>query len=126
MELRPFELICFWQLFCIVGYGVCVIYSSYSFQWIYHKLCRHIVDILEMCMWIFDGARINFNRSTAFKTKIFLVAFCPIGYGVCVINLFYSFQWLFLKHCRHIVDILKMCMWVFDEGRIQFDRMTAF
>ena len=49
-ELQPFELSHFRQPFCIVGYGVCVINSSYSFQWIIFKPCTHIVDILKMCM----------------------------------------------------------------------------
>ena len=66
IELRPFELSHFWQLFCMVGYGVCVINYSYSFQRMFFKLCRHIGDILKMCMWVFDGARINFERITAF------------------------------------------------------------
>ena len=29
------------------------------------KLCILVVDILKMCMWVFDGARINFDRITA-------------------------------------------------------------
>ena len=47
-------------LVCTVEYGVCVINSSNKFQWMLLKLCRHILDILKMCMWGFDGARINF------------------------------------------------------------------
>ena len=27
-----------------------------------------VVDILKMCMWVFDGARINIDRITAFST----------------------------------------------------------
>ena len=61
-ELRPFELSCFWQLFLHLGYGVCAINFSYSFQWVFLKLCRHIVNILELCMCVFDGARIDFDR----------------------------------------------------------------
>ena len=62
-KLRLFKL---WQLFCIVGYGVRVIKCSYSFQRMFFKLCRHIGNILKMCMWVFDGARSNFDRIIAF------------------------------------------------------------
>ena len=49
-------------------YRVCVINSSHSFQWIILKPCISVVDILKMCMWVFGGARINFDRITAFRT----------------------------------------------------------
>ena len=49
-------------------YRVCVINSSHSFQWIFLKPCISVVDILKMCMWVFSGARINFDRITAFRT----------------------------------------------------------
>ena len=44
---------------------------------------------------------------------------CPsvrhtLRYNVCVINS-HSFQWIFVKPCIPVVDILKMCMWVFDK-----------
>ena len=77
IEFRPFKLSYFWQLYCIVGYGVCVICSSYSFQWISYKFCRHIVDILEMCRWVLEGARINFDRMTFFLNLDILVAVLP-------------------------------------------------
>ena len=41
-------------------------------------------------------------------------------YRVCVIN-YHSFLWSFLKPCIPVVDILKMCMWVFGGARINFD-----
>ena len=40
-ELRPFKL----SHFCTVGYGICVI---------------------KMCMWVLDGAKINFDRIMSF------------------------------------------------------------
>ena len=43
------------EMFLHIGYGVCVINSSYSFQWIFLKPCILIVDILKMCILIFDG-----------------------------------------------------------------------
>ena len=36
-ELQPFDLSIKAIFFCIVEYGVCVISSSYSFQWIFLK-----------------------------------------------------------------------------------------
>ena len=56
---------------------------------------------------------------------------CPsvrhaLRYRVCVINSSHSFKWIFLKPCIPIVDILKMCMWVFGGIRMKFDRITAF
>ena len=56
---------------------------------------------------------------------------CPsvrltLRYSVCVINSSHSFQWIFLKPCTPLVDILKMYMWVFYEARTNFDRITAY
>ena len=83
-----------------------------------------IVDI--MCMWVFDGAEINFDRIMAFRTLVILGNFCIEGYGVCVINSSYSFQWIFLKPCIILVDIMKVGMWIFDGPSINFKRITAF
>ena len=47
-------------------YRVCVINSSHSCEWIFLKPCIPVVNILKMCMWVFGGARINFDRNTAF------------------------------------------------------------
>ena len=74
------------------------------------KPCIPVADILKMCMWVFDGARINFDRITVFRTYSFSATFCIEGYGVCVINSSYSFQWIILKPCILVVDTLKMCM----------------
>ena len=32
------------------------------------QTCRHIIAILKISMWVFDGARLNFDRITTFKT----------------------------------------------------------
>ena len=73
-ELQPFELshlgnflhcrVVVQATFCIIGYGVCVINSSYSFQWIILKPC-----ILQACQvskidWsvIIRGARPSASR----------------------------------------------------------------
>ena len=45
-------------------------YFIQSFQWIFLKPCIPVADILKMCMWVFDGARINFDRFTACQTVI--------------------------------------------------------
>ena len=85
-DLWPFELSHFKQLFALFGIWVCVINFSYCFQWMFLKFCRHIVDILKMCMWIFDGARNNFDGIITLYTWSFWAAFHTIGYGVCVVN----------------------------------------
>ena len=41
-------------------------------------------------------------------------SFCDVGYKVCVINVSYSFQWMFLKLCRHTENIFKICMYVLN------------
>ena len=56
---------------------------------------------------------------------------CPsvfhgLRYRVCVINFSHSFLWIFLKSCIPVVDILKMCLWIFGGARINFDGITAF
>ena len=74
-----------------------------------------------MCIWVFDGARNNFERLTAF-----LGIFCIVGFGVCVVNSSHNFQWIFFKPCILVVDIMKMCIWGFGGARTNFDRITAF
>ena len=83
------------------------------------KLCRHIVDILKMCMWNLDGASLILTELQPFKLSHFGSFFYTLGYGICVISSCQSFQLMFLKFCRHIVDMLKMCMWGFDGIRIK-------
>ena len=39
-----------------------------QFPWIFLKPKMIVVDIMKTCKWVFDGARINFNRITAFQT----------------------------------------------------------
>ena len=41
-------------------------------------------------------------------------------------NFSYSFQWIILKSCILVVDILKMCIWIFADKRIIFDKITAY
>ena len=40
--------------------------SLTAFKLMFSKHCRHTVDIFEMCMWIFDRARINVDKITVF------------------------------------------------------------
>ena len=49
-------------------YRVCVINSSHSFNGSFLKPCIAVADILKMCMWVFGGATINFDRITTFQT----------------------------------------------------------
>ena len=53
-ELQPFELSHFRQLFCIVGYGVCVINSSYI-------LMNYLETMQTYCGYIKD-VHVNFCR----------------------------------------------------------------
>ena len=80
-----------------------------------HACCGHNEGVLM----------VFFMRLELILTVIF-GSFCAVGYGDCIINSCYSFQCVFLKLCRHIVDILKMCIWAFDGDKINFDRITAF
>ena len=60
-----------------------------------------------MCMWVFNEAKTNFDRITAYRT--FYATFCIVGYGVYVINSSCSFL---MDHfetlhtcCGHIEDV---------------------
>ena len=64
-------------------------------------------------------------RSFKLSHFLFFFFFCIVGYRVCVINS-YNCQWIFFKPCLLVVDIMKKCMWVFDEARISFDGIKAF
>ena len=48
------ELWSFNLAFLIIGYRVCLINSSHSFQWIFLNLFILFVNIMKMCMWSFD------------------------------------------------------------------------
>ena len=100
-------------------YRVCVMSSFHSFQLSFFKLCILIVVIIKMYIWRFNGDKINFDRITTFF-------FYTIGYGVCVINSFYSFQWVFFKLCVLVVVMIKMYMWSFNGDKINFDRIMFF
>ena len=45
---------------------------------------------------------------------------------VCVINSSQSFQAINLKLCTYIKNILKMCMRIFADEKMIFDKITAF
>ena len=59
-----------------------------------------------MCMWVLGGARIILLELQPFEPS----HLGNVWYGVCVINSSYSFQWIILKSCIFVVDILKICM----------------
>ena len=52
------------------------------------KLCILVVDLLEMCMWVFDGVRNNFDRIT----------FC--GHNGDVVVLLFYIKGKHLRSCR--------------------------
>ena len=79
-----------------------------------------------MCICSFDGIRIDSDRIMTFELSHFRQFFCIVGYRVCVINSSFSFQWVFLKPCILVVDIMKIGMWVFDGCRINSEGITAF
>ena len=70
-ELQHIELSHFRQIIGIVGYGVCVINSSYSFQWIVLKPYILVADILKMCKWIFADQKIMLTKSRHFRLRQF-------------------------------------------------------
>ena len=74
----------------------------------YYETTYYILNvvILKMCTWVFDGARINFDRFTASKRSHFLAAYSHCRVWSLLINYFNNFQWVFLKRCRHMLGIL--------------------
>ena len=38
----------------------------------------------------------------------------------------HSFQWIVFKPCIQLVNILKICIWSFDEDEINIDRIIVF
>ena len=78
-----------------------------------------------MCMWVFNEARINFDLITAFHLVI-LGTVCNLGYGVCIINYSYMFQWIFLKPGVLVVNILKMCMLFLMELELLWIKLRPF
>ena len=86
-------------------------------------LIESVSEVFPTYSWwkqnVFDKIRLfKFNQS-------FWAAFFVIGYGVCVFNASHSKR-IFFKPCIHFSDIMKMCMWSFDNTEINLDRNTAF
>ena len=113
----------------------------YSFEVCNPNLCRDVSDILKLCIR-FDIKVFLCPRDDS-QGALRFAPVCPsvclsvwpsgrpsvrhaLRYRVCVINSSHSFLRIFLKPCIPVVDILKMCMWVFGGARINFDRITAF
>ena len=106
-ELQHIELSHFRQLFGIVGYGVCVINSSYSFQWIILKPCRLVADILKMCKWIFADQKIMLTKSRLFDLDNFEVSLQHRIVSLCnQLLLGFSSNQFETLH----ISILKMCI----------------
>ena len=55
IKVCPCLSVCLSPPFChTLRYRVCVINSSYNFQWIVLKPYILVVDIMKMCMWVID------------------------------------------------------------------------
>ena len=80
-------------------------------------------------MWSFDSIKLILTEKQPFNLfnlchfgQLFHYAW---GYAVCVINLFYSLQWIFFKPNRHFLDIMKIRRRSLDGNKI-FYRIMAF
>ena len=69
---------------------------------------------------------LSIRKLRPFKLSRFRQLFCNVGCGVCVINFFYRFQCIFLKPCRFIVSIMKMCIWTFDGLEVSWRELWPF
>ena len=60
----------------------------------YYETTYYILNvvILKMCTWVFDGARINFDRFTASKRSHFLAAYSHCRVWSLLINSFLQFS----------------------------------
>ena len=77
-----------------------------------------------MCMKNYNAEKIIFDKFTAFfNLAIFRLL---LTYILCEINSSYGFQYFFSVLCRHVTDILKMCMKNYNDEKIFFDKFTAF
>ena len=114
-ELQPIELSHFRQLLHC-GYIVCVINSSYSFQWI----------ILKPCILVFLQTKIFFDKITAFSTlDNFQVRLQRRVASLCnqLFPGFASNQFEILHRCyKHNEDVHL----IFSKQEIFFYKITAF
>ena len=77
-----------------------------------------------MCMKNYNAEKIIFDKFTAFFN--FGIFRLLLTYILCEINSSLGFQYFFLVLCRHVTDILKMCMKNHNAEKIVFDKFTAF
>ena len=100
-------------IFGLKAFRHCVSYkrnSSYSFNQIFLKLCRSFCQGLKMCMMFGCNPQISFYHVIRSSN---LVIFGLKAFRHCVSykrNSSYSFNQIFLKHCRSFCQGLKMCM----------------
>ena len=72
-----------------------------------------------MCMKNLNAEKIFFDKFTAlFNFAIFRLL---LTYILCEINSSKGFQYFFSVLCRHVTDILKMCMKNYNAEKIIFD-----
>ena len=90
---------------------------------------------MKVCKWSFNGdniyfdrigENINYDRIMAFLTDSYFRQLLHIKVWSCVILSTQGFQWNIFKGCIHLVSILRLCMWNFDEETINFYRIMAF
>ena len=72
----------------------------------------------------YNAEKIIFDKFTAFFN--FGIFRLLLTYILCEINSSKGFQYFFSVLCRHVTDILKMCMKNYDAEKIVFDKFTAF
>ena len=81
---------------------------------------------LESILTELRPCKLSYVWQFFFVFLFFCFFFCIAGYGVFVIYFSNNFQWIIMKLCILVVDILKMYIWVFNEDGINFDGITAF
>ena len=91
-----------------------------------------LFEILHTCYGhnevvnLFMELELILTKLRPFELSHFRHFSCKVVYGDCAISFSYDFQRIVLKPCIHVVDIMKMYMWAFDEAIIDFDRITGF
>ena len=88
------------------------------------KLCTHIGNILKMCMRVLDGARIDFERINSLLNLVIFAAFCTVRYYQLLLQQF--FEGFFSYFVNMVWNIKKICIWLFNIDKNNFDMYIAF
>ena len=65
---------------------------SHTFHWLFFRHCALVLDILEMCIWIFGEDKISFNMCMAFLVLAILEEALHFRYVICVIKSSHNFS----------------------------------